>query len=102
VPPGKGTFPAFWILSNKVSRGGGSWPMDGEFDIMEHWGCKPGEVFATIHTGKYNHMKNTQKNGKTQIPNIYNDFHTYVIILLTCSKLYFYSLLKGLFIFMRM
>ena len=43
----------------------GGWPNSGEIDIMEHVGCDPDVVHATVHTGAYNHMIGTQQGGST-------------------------------------
>ena len=58
---GKGTWPAIWMLpaENKY----GTWPKSGEIDIMEHVGYDPGVVHGTLHSEKYNHLKQTQKEG---------------------------------------
>lgn len=64
VPAGRGTWPAFWMLNDKLRRQGAEhipWPRCGEIDIMEYVGYDPGNYHFTIHTEKYNHMKNTQK-----------------------------------------
>ena len=53
MPCGQGTWPAIWTLGVGGSRGM-VWPDDGEIDIMEFVGSKPTEVFATVHTKKYN------------------------------------------------
>lgn len=41
LPDGRGTWPAFWLVSNS------KWPDHGEIDVMEHYardGSKPGEA----------------------------------------------------------
>jgi beta-glucanase (GH16 family) len=62
LPKGKGTWPAFWLLSaNQVHTAElnpteSDWEKerfymrDGEVDIMEAYGNKPGQVEATVHT----------------------------------------------------
>lgn len=59
VPAGVGTWPAMWMLPTEWRYGG--WPDSGEIDIMEHVGCQPDVVHATVHTGAYNHMLGTQR-----------------------------------------
>ena len=77
LPKGKGTWPAIWMLSTEWKYGG--WPASGEIDIMEHVGFDPGEVHGTIHTESYNHVKQTQKEGKISIADAQNTFHVYAI-----------------------
>ena len=44
VPTSKGIWPAFWLLPR-----GGSWPKDGEIDILEHAGSDPTRVSCAFH-----------------------------------------------------
>ena len=77
LPKGKGTWPAIWMLSTEWKYGG--WPASGEIDIMEHVGYDPGVVHGTIHTESYNHVKQTQKEGKITVADAQDVFHVYAI-----------------------
>jgi beta-glucanase (GH16 family) len=77
LPKGRGTWPAIWMLSTDWKYGG--WPASGEIDIMEHVGFDPGVIHGTIHTETYNHVKQTQKEGKIIVPDADGAFHVYAI-----------------------
>jgi len=77
LPKGVGTWPAIWMLPSDWKYGG--WPASGEIDIMEHVGYDPGVVHGTIHTELYNHMKQTQKEGKIRIADAQDTFHVYAV-----------------------
>lgn len=75
VPQGKGAWPAIWMLP--VTKSYGGWPHSGEIDIMESVGCTKNKSYGTVHTGAYNHMKNTEKGNKFSV-NV-GDWHTYAV-----------------------
>jgi beta-glucanase (GH16 family) len=77
LPRGKGTWPAIWMLPTDWKYGG--WPASGEVDIMEHVGYDPGVIHGTIHTEAYNHIKGTQKEGKTTVEDAQDAFHVYAV-----------------------
>jgi beta-glucanase (GH16 family) len=62
MPVGIGTWPAIWMLPSASEYG--TWPDSGEIDIMESVGCDAGQVYGTVHTGAFNHMKSTQVGRK--------------------------------------
>ncbi|HEY5390584.1 MAG TPA: glycoside hydrolase family 16 protein, partial [Hanamia sp.] len=76
-PPGRGLWPAAWMLGNDVQKIG--WPGCGEIDIMEHVGFKKDTILGTVHTGAYNHIKGTQKGKHELIENPYSSFHLFAI-----------------------
>eukprot|EP00928_Gymnodinium_smaydae_P025186 TRINITY_DN2013_c0_g1_i1.p1 TRINITY_DN2013_c0_g1~~TRINITY_DN2013_c0_g1_i1.p1 ORF type:complete len:508 (+),score=61.22 TRINITY_DN2013_c0_g1_i1:64-1587(+) len=75
-PTGKGTWPAIWMLPAEFPDGK-DWPRSGEIDIMESVGCTPQKVYGTVHTGAFNHLKNTQV-GRSLTSN-YGEWHNYTL-----------------------
>lgn len=77
MPCGQGTWPAIWTLGVGGSKGM-VWPDDGEIDIMEFVGSKPTEVFATVHTKKYNWQGGTPPASfSASVPDACTAFHNY-------------------------
>lgn len=82
LPRGRGTWPAFWLLSEnqpyttKLRPTEADWQSarlymwDGEIDIMEAYGAYPGIVEATVHT-----FGRSQE--KQQVLDDSSTFHTY-------------------------
>eukprot|EP00928_Gymnodinium_smaydae_P027427 TRINITY_DN2121_c0_g1_i1.p1 TRINITY_DN2121_c0_g1~~TRINITY_DN2121_c0_g1_i1.p1 ORF type:complete len:494 (-),score=79.29 TRINITY_DN2121_c0_g1_i1:88-1569(-) len=75
-PTGKGTWPAIWMLPADFPDGK-DWPRSGEIDIMESVGCTQNKVYGTVHTGAFNHLRNTQV-GRSLTAN-YGEWHTYTL-----------------------
>lgn len=73
LPKGRGTWPAIWMMSEKMKK----WPDDGELDIMEHVGFNPGYIHASVHTKKYNHIRGTQKTDTLIVKDVSEKFHVY-------------------------
>ncbi len=75
---GEGFWPAFWMLPS-----GGSWPCDGEIDIMEQWGSDlptnsttgAAHIGSCPGTSSYNSFNHNSTNG-----NYADDFHTYAVV----------------------
>lgn len=79
LPSGRGTWPAIWMLPTDWNLGNGSWPDNGEIDIMEHVGYDPGVIHASIHCNKYVWTNNTQKTATIKIPDCTSEFHNYIL-----------------------
>lgn len=75
LPPGRGTWPALWMLPTDQVYGG--WPKSGEIDLMEHVGYDPGRIHITMHTEAYNHRIQTQRSGTRVVEGVMEDFHVY-------------------------
>lgn len=77
LPPGRGMWPAIWMLPTDWEYGG--WPASGEIDIMENVGFMPDSVFYSIHTQSFNHSIRTQKTAGISLPDNRAVFHVYAI-----------------------
>ena len=75
LPSGVGTWPAIWLLYADGFYGNGSWPDNGEIDIMEHVGFDPGRVHATLHNDL--RFGDNGHSASTQVPTVESEFHTY-------------------------
>lgn len=72
LPCGRGIWPAIWMLPQ-----GGTWPDQGEIDIMEMVGWNPGVVLGTLHTGAFNHARGTQRGAEIGVPEACRRMHRY-------------------------
>jgi len=77
VPQCLGTWPAIWMLPTKSKYGG--WPNGGEIDILEHVGYDPDRVHFNLHTGKYNHTKQSGRGTSVALEKPSEDFHIYAV-----------------------
>jgi len=75
LPRGKGTWPAIWMLPTDWSYGNGSWPDNGEIDIMEHVGYDQGVVHGTIHC--HNNYGGNGIGGPISVADCSDAFHVY-------------------------
>lgn len=77
LPPGPGTWPAFWLSTNKP---GESTETSVEIDVIEHYGHFPTEFRSTIHVwNKPPNNGHIEKSHVTKVPRdfLYADFHLY-------------------------
>lgn len=75
LPPGKGTWPAFWMMPKNFT----AWPKDGEIDIMEHVGYRPNYIHSSVHTQAYYHSIGTQKTAERYVSTAQSEFHVYAV-----------------------
>jgi beta-glucanase (GH16 family) len=73
LPCARGTWPAIWMLPKDMKI----WPDDGEIDIMEQVGAEPNLIYASLHTGLFNHVKKTQRSAQRLVPSSCSAFHRY-------------------------
>ena len=73
LPCARGTWPAIWMLPTNMVK----WPDDGEIDIMEQVGSEPNLIYASLHTGLFNHVQKTQRSVQKMLPTSCSGFHRY-------------------------
>jgi len=77
VPEAGGTWPAFWMMPTNSVYGG--WPNSGEIDILEHYGCNPGDVHATVHNNTYNWNGGVPPTSYSTNTSATSEFHKYEV-----------------------
>ena len=73
LPCARGSWPAIWMLPVDLKK----WPDDGEIDIMEQVGAEPNLIYASLHTGLFNHVLKTQRSAQKLVPTSCSKFHVY-------------------------
>jgi len=76
LPKGVGTWPAFWMLPDSIKEGT-PWPLCGEIDIMEHVGKNQDMIHFSLHTEKYNFLKDAQFTKFLRVEEVSDSFYTY-------------------------
>lgn len=79
LPSGRGTWPAIWMYPENLGYGNGSWPDNGEIDILEHVGFNPGWIHGTLHTHNNSSMTGNPRGAKFFVSSAENDFHIYAV-----------------------
>lgn len=101
LPKGKGTWPAIWMLPNTIRTKVEHWPNCGEVDIMEEVGKDPDVIHSSMHSGRYNFLKNNQYTHFGKVPGASDSFHLYGIewnsksVKFFIDKKLFYEARKG-------
>jgi len=72
LPCGRGAWPAIWLLPAT-----GSWPGQGEIDVMEMVGWDPTVIHATLHSAAFNHRLGTQRGAERRVATSCTAFHRY-------------------------
>ena len=72
LPCGTGTWPAIWMLGTV-----GTWPSEGELDIMEYVGRNPHTIYGTTHSTT---SGGAGAGGTTTLPDECGAFHNYEML----------------------
>ena len=75
---GKGSWPAFWMLSHDCNKFGG-WPNCGEIDIAEYAGKNLNKVNSTLHMQDINYRLGNNPHGSATLTDVANVFHEYAV-----------------------
>jgi beta-glucanase (GH16 family) len=79
MPTGRGTWPALWLLADKITYGNQLWPHNGEIDIAEMVGFDQNVNHVTVHTKKYNYIDQTEKTATRYVPDLDTQYHDYAL-----------------------
>lgn len=74
LPPGKGLWPAFWLIGRKGDQ------HTAEIDIIEHYGHMPDRYSMTVHAWDRKNGENNRSSGKRHIVpkgSLYDRFNTF-------------------------
>jgi beta-glucanase (GH16 family) len=76
MPPGPGTWPAFWLAALKPVSG---WDTNVEIDVVEYYGQFTSSYQAVWHVWYNDTAKTRGQNKKIDVPNnsLVEDFHTF-------------------------
>lgn len=77
LPPGRGTWPAIWLMPTDSAYGG--WPNSGEVDIMENVGYDPSAIHGSVHTNARNFMLHNNFQATTWDASVQSSYHTYAV-----------------------
>ncbi len=77
LPVAQGMWPAFWMLPTASYYG--SWPRNGEIDIMELVGLEPSKAYGTIHTHDNDAVKTFSSVYTLPTGTFADDFHVFAM-----------------------
>jgi beta-glucanase (GH16 family) len=77
LPVAQGMWPAFWMLPTESYYG--SWPRNGEIDIMELVGLEPSKTYGTIHTHDNGVVKTFSSVYTLPSGTFADDFHVFAM-----------------------
>jgi beta-glucanase (GH16 family) len=77
LPVAQGMWPAFWMLPTASYYG--SWPRNGEIDIMELVGLEPSKAYGTIHTHDNDRVKTFSSVYTLPSGTFADDFHVFAM-----------------------
>lgn len=75
LPLAKGSWPAIWMMPKGSKEE--DWPLCGEIDIMEHVAQNLGQIHFSLHTEKYNWLKDNKYTSIYRINELVYNFNVY-------------------------